>query len=120
MPINLLQENIHEDFLILSCFLFFFKSSIKSQDKVIYLGGGGEIKRKTLAINLHGEATSRSNTSNTNSMQICNQSGTSFSVETRERFFCVAIRKNWEFKLQHPENTYSSPSLQHPGQDVQQ
>lgn len=90
MPINLLQENIHEDFLILSCFLFFFfKSSIKSQDKVIYLGGGGEIKRKTLAINLHGEATSRSNTSNTNSMQICNQSGTSFSVETHERFLSV-------------------------------
>lgn len=87
---------------------------------MIYLGGGGEIKRKTLAINLHGEATSRSNTSNTNSMQIFLQSGTSFSVETRERFFCVAIRKNWEFKLQHPENTYSSPSLQHPGQGVQQ
>lgn len=56
---------------------------------MIYLGGGGEIKRKTLAINLHGEATSRSNTSNTNSMQIFLQSGTSFSVETHERFLSV-------------------------------
>lgn len=86
---------------------------------MICLGGWGK-KPNTLAVNLHGEATSRSNTSNTNSMQFFLESATSFSVEVHEKFLSLYQSERTEsLSFNTLLNIYSS-SLQRSGQDVQQ
>lgn len=60
-PLIYCNKNIHKDFLILS---LLFLSLFKCHDKVIYRG-----RRGPLTVKLQCDTTSRSNTSNTNSMQ---------------------------------------------------